>query len=141
MSTTESLRSLTDDELTDRYATASDEEVTLILAELERRERVARRHAIDAARWAVVYEDWQTFAHAQYLAAEEECRGNLVRKEYLGEITSGWTLWSGSEKWARERATDELREFWDASARMTVSEFRAQRRAARRDERESMSAE
>ena len=133
------LKSLTDDELAERYATAeTDEEVADILAELQRRERKAARTAVDKARWAAVYEDWSMFAHAQYLAAEEECRGNLVRKEYAGEITSGWELWTGSEKWARERATDELREFWDANSRMTVSEFRAQRRAARRAEREMM---
>lgn len=133
-------QSLTDDELTERYATASDEEIPAILAELERRDRKARRTEIDKARWAAVYEDWQAFAHAQYLTAEQECRGNLVRKEHAGEITTGWELWTGSEKWARERATDELREFWDANTRMTVSEFRAQRRAARRDERDSLTA-
>lgn len=135
------VKSLTDEALTDAYATATDDDVPAIIAEMERRDRKAARTEIDKARWAAVYADWQTFAHAQYLTAEEECRGNLVRKEYLGEITTGWQLWTGSEKWARERATDELREFWDANTRMTVSEFRAQRRAARREERQSMTAE
>jgi hypothetical protein len=139
MSTTESLRSLTDEELTERYATAeTDEEVAAVLAELERRERKAAKTLVDKARWAAVYESWMLFAHAQYLAAEEECRGNLVRKEYLGEIGNGWELWSGTNRWAYERATDELREFWDANARMTVSQFQEMQRAANREERERM---
>lgn len=137
----QTLKSLTDEALTEAYATAADDEIPAILAELERRDRKAARTEIDKARWAAVYADWQAFAHAQYLTAEEECRGNLVRKEYLAEITNGWQLWTGSEKWARERATDELREFWDANPRMTVSEFRAQRRAARREERHAMTGE
>jgi hypothetical protein len=134
----ESLKSLTDEELAERYATAeAGDDIAAVLAEMERRDRKAARTATDKARWAAVYEAWELFAHAQYLAAEEECRGNLVRKEYLSEITSGWELWTGSERWARERATEELREFWDANTRMTVSEFREMRRAANRAEREA----
>jgi hypothetical protein len=137
MNNTETLKNLSDDELAERYATAeTDEEVATLLAELERRERKAARTAIDKARWAAVYEDWSMFAHAQYLAAEDECRGNLVRREYRAEITNGWELWSGSNRWARERATDELREFWDANTRMTVSEFREMQRASNRAEKE-----
>lgn len=94
----------------------------------------------DRARWAAVYEAWELFAHAQYLAAEEECRGNLIRREYLAEHTSGWRLWTGGHSWAYERATDELREFWDNNTRVTVSEFREQQRAANREERERMNA-
>jgi hypothetical protein len=133
-----SLGSLSDDALAGRYATAeAGDDIAAVLAEMERRERKAARTATDKARWAAVYEAWELFAHAQYLAAEEACRGNLVRKEYLSEITSGWDLWSGSNRWAYERATDELRDFWDANARMTVSEFREQQRAANRAEREA----
>lgn len=135
------LKALTDDELAERYSAAeSDDEVALVLAELERREAKARRTEIDKARWAAVYECWAMFAHAQYLAAEEECRGNLVRREYLAEIGDGWQLWSGSHRWATERATDELREFWAANPRITVSEFQATQRAARREAREERDA-
>jgi len=133
----ESLRSLSDDALAGRYAAAeADEDITAILAEMERRDRKAARTAIDKARWAAVYEAWELFAHAQYLAAEEECRGNLVRREYRAEVTTGWQLWAGTERAARERATDELREFWDANPRMTVSQFQEMQRAANREERE-----
>jgi len=137
MNTTESLKNLSEDELAERYAAAeTDEDIAAALSEMERRDRKAARTAIDKARWAAVYESWELFAHAQYLAAEEECRGNLVRKEYLSEITSGWELWTGSNRRAYERATDELREFWDTNARMTVSEFREMQRASNRAERE-----
>lgn len=146
----QTLAKLSMDELEEIYHRVNDEGIIAgVVIAMQLREdadnrktrRQVQRHQVDKARWAAVYEDWQTFAHAQYLTAEEECRGNLVRKEYAGEITTGWQLWTGTEKWARERATDELREFWDANTRMTVSEFRAQRRAAKRDERESMTAE
>jgi len=134
---TETLKSLSEDELAGAYTAAeADEDIAAVLAELERRERKAARTAIDKARWAAVYEDWATFAHAQYLAAEEECRGNLVAPAYEGEIASGWQLWSGSHRWAMERASEELRDFWAANTRVTVSEFRAMRRASKRDERE-----
>lgn len=138
MNAARNLKSLTDEELAESYATAgTDEDIAAVLAELEHRERKTAKTLVDKARWAAVYEAWELFAHAQYLTAEEECRGNLVRKEYLSEITSGWELWTGSERWARERATEELREFWDANTRMTVSEFREMRRAANRAEREA----
>lgn len=137
MNENEALKSLSEDELAARYAEAvTDEEVAAIVAEMERREAKARRTAIDTARWAAVYEAWELFAHAQYLAAEEECRGNLVRKEYLGEHVTGWELWTGSHRRAYEHATDELREFWDANPRMTVSEFREMQRASNRAEKE-----
>ena len=138
---TETLKSFSEDELAAAYAAAeADEDIAAVIAELERRDRKAARTAVDKARWAAVYEDWAMFAHAQYLTAEEACRGNLVRREYLSEIASGWQLWSNSNRWARERATDELREFWDANTRMTVSEFREQQRAANREEAERMNA-
>jgi hypothetical protein len=139
--TAQSLKALTDDELAARYAEVeTDEDVALVIAELERRERKAARTAIDKARWAAVYECWAMFAHAQYLAAEEECRGNLVDRRYLGEITDGWQLWSGSHRWAMERASEELRDFWAVNPRITVSEFQKMQRAANREEREQVNA-
>lgn len=143
MSTTtaHSLKALSDDELAARYAAAgTDEDIAVILAELERRDRKARRTATDKARWAAVYEEWAMFAHAQYLAAEEECRGNLVAREYAAEIASGWDLWTGSHRWATERATEELRDFWAVNTRITISEFREMQRASAREERDRMEA-
>jgi hypothetical protein len=136
-----SLRTTAMDALAERYTAAEDDaEAAAILAEMDRRERTAARTAIDAARWAAVYEDWTLFAHAQYLAAEEECRGNLVAREYLAEITTGWQLWTGSHRWAMERATEELRDFWAVNPRITVTEFREMQRAANREEREQQEA-
>lgn len=137
MNANEALKSLSEDELAERYAAAeSDEEIALMLAELERRERKAARTAVDKARWAAVYECWAMFAHAQYLAAEEECRGNLVDRRYLGEVTDGWQLWSGSHRWAMERASEELRDFWAVNPRITVSQFEKMHDAASREARE-----
>jgi hypothetical protein len=133
----EALRDLEDDELAALYATAEDDAtIAAILVEGERRDRKARRTEVDKARWAAVHEEWMLSAHAQYLAAEAECRGNLVRREYLPEIRDGFELWSGSHRWAYQRATDELREFWDANPRVTVTEYREMQRAADREARE-----
>jgi hypothetical protein len=135
--TAASIKALTDDALAERYsATEDDDEIALILAELERRDRKAARHEIDKARWAATYECWALFAHAQYLAAEEECRGNLVAREYAAEIGNGWQLWSGSHTWALEHASEELRDFWLVNPRITISEFHKAQRAARREARE-----
>jgi len=133
----ETLRDLTEDEILARYdASDDDAERGALLAEVDRRERKAKRTEIDRARWAAVYDSWVEFAHAQYLAAEEECRGNLVDRAYLSEVSDGWQLWTGSHRWAMTRATEELRDFWAVNPRITISEFREQQRAAAREERE-----
>lgn len=138
MTTALDVRDLAADALAERYAAAEDDaEITLILAELERRDRKAARTEIDRARWAAVYDDWAMFAHAQYLAAEEETRGNLVARRHAAEISDGWQLWTGSHRWAMERASEELRDFWAVNQRITVSEFREMQRAANREEREA----
>jgi hypothetical protein len=133
---TADLKSLTDDALTERYAAADEAEVIVaIVAEMDRRERKTRQSAKDAARWAAVYDEWAVAAHAQYLAAEDICRGNLVNKASLADVTDPFSLWTGSRAWAERCATEELREFWDANPRLTVSAFREQQRRADREAR------
>ena len=133
---TADLKSLTGDELAERFAATDDTEVIVaIIAEMDRRERKARQTARDAARWAAVYDEWAVAAHAQYLAAEDICRGNLVNKASLADVTDPFSLWTGSRAWAERCATEELREFWDANPRLTVSAFREQQRRDNRDAR------
>lgn len=129
------IKTLTDAELEDAFATCDDEtEMPALIAEVDRRERKARQHARDAARWAAVYSEWMLGAHAQCLQAEATCCGNLVAKG--ADITDPFTLWTGSEDYAMRNCTEELRDFWMIHPRQTVSQFRAGLRAAKRDARE-----
>jgi len=93
----------------------------------------SRQSAIDTARWAAVREEWALAARAQYLEAVEACQGNLVRPEFAARVGDGFALWSGSGRWAWNRATDELRYFWFVNGRVTVTAFRERQRAANRE--------
>ena len=102
-----------------------------IAAERSRRAAAQRRYA---ARNAGLAGEWMDAAHAQYLAAEAACCGNLVRKG--SAVTDGWSLWSGTDAWAMQEATEELREFWYANPRVTVGRYRQQATAGRVAQRE-----
>jgi hypothetical protein len=130
------LKALTDDELAERYA-ADEDLAAEILREMARRDRKARQHARDAARWAATYDEWHAGAYAQYLAAEAECRGNLVHKSALDDVTDPFSLWTGSEAWATRCASEELKDFWMLHPRVTVSQFQAGKRADKRAAREA----
>jgi len=138
---TADLRKLSDDEIAQRYAIADESECAQLVAEMKRRDYKTRRTAIDKARWAAVYEEWAVAAHAEYLAAEAACCGNLVNKESVADVTDPFSLWTGSEAWAMRCATEELRDFWAIRPRITVSQFREAIRAARREERRQMEGE
>lgn len=95
--------------------------------------------------------EWERAAHAQYLDAEQECSGYLVRRPHhvyrekpaepgkcaepgCGHLAryprhsgvDAFVLWTGSDDWARQHATDELRAYWDTHPRMTLTEYRRQ---------------
>jgi hypothetical protein len=139
--TSEALKALTEDELAGIYAEADETEAAAILAEMSRRDRAARKHARDAARWAAVYAAWHDFAHAQYLAAEAECNGYLLSRDGQAAGIDPFELWSGTEASVRRYASEELRNFWLANARLTVSQFHAQMRRDARAEREAAEGE
>jgi hypothetical protein len=103
-----------------------------ILAETDRRDRAAKAKARrDGERGA-----WVDAAHAQYLQADEVCRGNLVNRRGYAAGVSDWSLWSGPEARAMAYATEELREFWYTHPRMTVEAYRRQVREALRIQRD-----
>lgn len=103
----------------------------LAATELERREQ-ARRDRGQARRDAVRAE-WHELAYSDYLAAEAECRGELVNRAGVAAgVRDGFALWSGPRAIAERYATDELLEWWLTHPRVTVGEYSAQRaRAAR----------
>jgi Protein of unknown function (DUF3631) len=111
--------------------TASDEELLAVyqaggtrgaLAEAARRDRLDRsaraRHA--------QRDGWEDAARAQYLDAERECRGSLVSARGIAAGASDWSLWSGPRPRALAYATEELRNYWDAHPRVTVTGWRQQ---------------
>jgi hypothetical protein len=131
------IRNLTDADLAALYATANEELQEALLDEAARRDRKARQHAREAARWARIREEWELFAHAQYLAADAETRGNLLSRAGIEAGITEWSLWSGSWRSVEKYASEELRNFWDANPRMTVNAYweqsKQQAKAARAD--------
>jgi hypothetical protein len=136
-----SYRASTDAELMAIYAGADEDTAAAILAEMARRDRAARAHARDAARWAATYAAWHDFAHAQYLAAEAETNGYLLNKAGVADGIDPWALWSGAASVVAKYASEELRSFFDRNARMTVSEYHGQVRRERRAAREAYEGE
>ena len=112
------LHSLTEDALAEMYSTADDDTQAAILAECARRDRADKardkRRAVEA--------EWYDAAFAQYLAAEAECRGNLLSRFGEAEgITEPMSLWRGSEAWAMRRASEELQELSAANGGRSTS--------------------
>jgi hypothetical protein len=130
------LRSLSDDQLGDLDGRGDDDTRAAVLAEAARRDRARARRRQHRA----VKSEWYDAAYAQYLAAEAGCRGHLLSP--LGKregIQHAMVLWAGSEAWARKRASEELRGWWDAhGGRLSLATYRKQLATARwqaRDER------
>ncbi len=74
---TAELRALPDDALCGAYRSADDRAGRRILAEAARRDQADRHARLRAA----VRAEWYDAMFAQYLAAEAECRGNLLSRE------------------------------------------------------------
>jgi hypothetical protein len=129
--TTTTYRGKADAELAELYNTGDDAMQAAVIREMSRRDRAARQHAKDVARWQATYAAWHEFAHAQYLAAEAETRGNLVIRD-APDGFDPWSLWTGSDAAVAKYASEELRNFWDANPRLTVSQYHQQARRERR---------
>jgi hypothetical protein len=129
-------RALGDEELEAAYRTAADNEISAIVVEAARRDRRDAQAAADRAWWGRVSAEWHEFANAQYLAAEDECRGYLLSREGIRAGIDPWSLWSGSASRAMKYASEELRGFWDTHPRMTVSQYAWHAARPRRGENE-----
>ena len=121
------LRSLSWDALAQLMRDGDDTVIPAVVAEGKRRDRLEQQQrARDTERSA-----WREAAHAQYLAADAVCRGNLVNRAGCRAGVTDWSLWSGPESRAMKYATEELREFWYENARVTVGEYQRQARECR----------
>jgi hypothetical protein len=114
---------LSDQDLANLFASADEELQQALLDEAARRDRKARQHARDAARWARVREEWFLGAHAQYLAAEAETNGYLLNKAGRELGIDPWTLWSGKSRLVERFASEELKSFWLEHPRTTVNDY------------------
>lgn len=123
-----SLRTLTDDELAAAYVTGDATTQAAVLAEAARRDRAEAARKARAA----VRAEWAEGAHAQYLAAEAATNGYLLSREGQAAGIDPWALWAGPERVAMRYASEELREFWQTTPRLTVSAYRQQLADARR---------
>ncbi|MGK5531546.1 phage minor capsid protein [Streptomyces sp. URMC 129] len=83
----------------------------------EQRPRLTRRQIRE------LYDD---YLYAQYVAAEEDCRGELLTREAEAAGVHPLTLFSGPAHIAFARASEELREWWGTHGRLTLAEFTAQ---------------
>lgn len=126
------LRSLSWDELAALMRDGDDTTVTAVVAEGKRRDRLEQaQRARDSERAT-----WAEAAHAQYLAADAVCKGNLLSRPGKRAGVSEWSLWAGPETRAMRYASEELREFWYANPRVTVGRYRQQAVSGRTAQRE-----
>ena len=136
-----SLRRLSDTELASAYhagvITFADAR-----AEFDRREANERRAATIRARQSA----WHDAAHAQYLMACAATNGYLLSR--AGQAAHGtprlrteFDLWRCSERDAERYASEELREFWYHSPRITPAQYAREIAASKRDEYATARAE
>jgi hypothetical protein len=130
-------RNLDDETLMAAAATATETGLAGILAEARRRDRAQHDRDWHQARDNAIREAWHLFAHNQYLAADWECRGNLLSRAGIAANIDAWSLWSGPAVRVELYASEELREFWLTNQRVTVKQYAAQERRARLEEREA----
>jgi len=129
------LRELSPAELTELDAAVPGLYSDDIAAERRRRKNAAQ---IARRRAGPVEQAWIDAAHAQMMQAEAELAGKLVRQG--SPIADAWSLWSGTAIFADAHCTDDLRRWWElpGNRRMTLTEYKAQERHARRIYEEGM---
>ena len=137
----EDVRTLTEDELADLVSGEDDTARAAAVAELDRRDAEARRYAARHGQRRMADTAWVEAAHAQYVQADELCRGHLLSRKGKAAGITEWSLWTGPEHVARAYASPELNALWDDQGRITVQQWRDAMAADRREERETAALE
>ncbi len=137
----EDVRTLTEDELADLVSGEDDTARAAAVAELDRRDAEARRYAARHGQRRMADTAWAEAAHAQYVQADELCRGHLLSRKGKAAGITEWSLWTGPEHVARAYASPELNALWDDQGRITVQQWRDAMAADRREERETAALE
>lgn len=131
---------MSDEQLARRYHDGDAATQAAVLREARYRDQRMAKHVRACERWSRFSSEWLDWAHSQYLAAEAECRGNLLNREGIAAGISPWSLWSGSASGAARYASEELRNFWATNPRVTVTEFREHARRGIRQAKEEESS-
>ncbi|KQP81556.1 hypothetical protein [Aeromicrobium sp. Leaf291] len=79
-----------------------------------------------AARWREVRDAHRALVETMFVAAEAECRGNLLNRRGRDAGIDPFTLFYGTEARAYAYASDELIEFWQSHPRLPLVEFERQ---------------
>ena len=128
------MQAMSEDELLDLYRSGD----TGALAEAKRRDQAAKA-ARDREQ---IRAEWYDAAYEQYLAADRECRGNLISREGIATgVNEAFSLWSGRADVAMKYASEELNDFWRVSPRVTITRYMEQRAAGMRAAREDTARE
>jgi hypothetical protein len=134
------LRGMSLDDLAEVFHAADEVTCAAILAETDRRDRLAkvkqaaarRRTARTSKRAA-----WEESAYAQYLDASAVCAGHLLSRRGIAAGVSDWPgLWEGTAAEAQANGSEELQNFWRESPRVTLTAYQEQQREAARIERD-----
>jgi hypothetical protein len=59
----------------------------------------------------------------------------MLNRDGIADSIDAWSLWTGSDAHAAKCMSEELRDFWMANPRLTVSQYHRQARRERRDAR------
>ena len=142
------LRALSDDDLAALYLASDEDAQAAILAECAWRDAAgddsepaepvaepAPGTPADKSRAAARERnaEWEAAAYAQYMAADERCRGFLLSEAGKRTGRDPWPmLWQGGRETADKLASDDLITFWDyESPRVTPpAEYAAAKREA-----------
>ena len=93
-----------------------------------------------ASRQAAAKSEWYDAAFADYLAADNQTRGNMLNRRGIAAGIDAFSLWSGTDRRMRAYASEELVAWFDEHPRVTVTEYVRQAREAR-PEADNCSAE
>ena len=132
----EGMRAMSDEELLAAFR--SDEQAAEAYAEAQRRDQAGKA----ARAREQIRAEWYDAAYQQYLTAEQVCRGNLLSRDGIASgIAEPFSLWHGPAAVAMKYASEELRDFWAASPRLTIGEYARRMAIARRAAREDTATE
>lgn len=143
--TTTALTELTEDELAALVVTHADDADALaaILAEMDAREDEIAEPTEEQRRADLVAQSrrpgesldqtvdrmYGEHTYDRYLAAEEACRGRMLKREFesdRGDAVDPYTLFHGTARRAAKYASRELLDWWTANGRLTWVEYRYQ---------------
>ncbi len=75
--------------------------------------------------WRELNTEWRDVIEAQFVAAEEATRGNLLNARGRERQVDAFSLFYGPDVRARAYASEELIAFWSTTPRVTFADYEA----------------